>query len=336
MESDYFIGIAQQALWVLALGAAPILIPALVAGVLLGMVQAATSINEATLSFVPKADRGRHLPRAVRQQHHDAADRFHAGDFRADPDARAELIAMEGFALPNVEGNAAALDAGDDPPWRGLSCRTDVRRRQCAGAIAAAFWRWPSAFRRRAHPEWQLPAAGIISLARLSADRCREVMVGLAIGFALQIGFAAALLAGEAISNAMGIGFAAMADPASGQMSPAIGQFLSMLATFLFLAIDGHLALIAIIVESYRRLAAGRMAIGRRNWRAGAVWRTDVRGRARDCHARHSRNGDRADHDGDDFALRTDAQSFLGRNARRVDDWHSLAGNLDPVDGRRH
>ena len=54
MESGYFIGIAQQALWVLALGAAPILIPALVAGVVLGMVQAAPSINEATLSFVPK------------------------------------------------------------------------------------------------------------------------------------------------------------------------------------------------------------------------------------------------------------------------------------------
>jgi flagellar biosynthesis protein FliQ len=54
VDSDYFIGIAQQALWVLALGAAPILIPAFIVGVLLGMVQAATSINEATLSFVPK------------------------------------------------------------------------------------------------------------------------------------------------------------------------------------------------------------------------------------------------------------------------------------------
>jgi flagellar biosynthesis protein FliQ len=54
MEQDYFIGLAQQALWVLALGSAPILIPALAAGVLLGMVQAATSINEQTLSFVPK------------------------------------------------------------------------------------------------------------------------------------------------------------------------------------------------------------------------------------------------------------------------------------------
>jgi flagellar biosynthesis protein FliQ len=54
MDSDYFIGVAQQALWILALASAPILIPALVAGVVLGMVQAATSINEATLSFVPK------------------------------------------------------------------------------------------------------------------------------------------------------------------------------------------------------------------------------------------------------------------------------------------
>ena len=54
MGSDEFIGIAQQALWVLALGSAPILIPALVAGVFLGMIQAATSINEQTLSFVPK------------------------------------------------------------------------------------------------------------------------------------------------------------------------------------------------------------------------------------------------------------------------------------------
>jgi flagellar biosynthetic protein FliQ len=54
MEQDFFISFAQQALWVLALASAPILIPALITGVILGMVQAATSINEQTLSFVPK------------------------------------------------------------------------------------------------------------------------------------------------------------------------------------------------------------------------------------------------------------------------------------------
>lgn len=53
-NADFFIGIAQQALWVAALATAPILLPALVCGLIIGMVQAATSINEATLSFVPK------------------------------------------------------------------------------------------------------------------------------------------------------------------------------------------------------------------------------------------------------------------------------------------
>lgn len=53
-EPDYFIGVAQQALWILSLASAPILIPALAAGLILGMIQAATSINEQTLSFVPK------------------------------------------------------------------------------------------------------------------------------------------------------------------------------------------------------------------------------------------------------------------------------------------
>ncbi|WP_022683757.1 flagellar biosynthesis protein FliQ [Sphingobium bisphenolivorans] len=53
-NADFFMGLAQQALWITALAAAPILIPALLAGVLIGMVQAATSINEQTLAFIPK------------------------------------------------------------------------------------------------------------------------------------------------------------------------------------------------------------------------------------------------------------------------------------------
>lgn len=84
-----------------------------------------------------------------------------------------------------------------------------------------------------------------------------EILAGLAIGFAVQIGFAAAMLAGEAIGNTMGLGFAAMVDPASGQSNPAVGQFLSLLTTFLFLAIGGHLILATIIVESYRALPPG-------------------------------------------------------------------------------
>lgn len=54
MDASYFTAVAGQALWILVLVSLPVLLPALVIGVVLGMVQAATSINEATLSFVPK------------------------------------------------------------------------------------------------------------------------------------------------------------------------------------------------------------------------------------------------------------------------------------------
>ena len=54
MDAEYFLTVANQTMWVLALVSAPILVPALIAGLVLGMVQAATSINEQTLSFVPK------------------------------------------------------------------------------------------------------------------------------------------------------------------------------------------------------------------------------------------------------------------------------------------
>ena len=54
MDASYFIGVGREALWVLALATLPVLIPALLAGLLLGMVQAATSIQEQTLTFVPK------------------------------------------------------------------------------------------------------------------------------------------------------------------------------------------------------------------------------------------------------------------------------------------
>jgi flagellar biosynthetic protein FliR len=101
-----------------------------------------------------------------------------------------------------------------------------------------------------------LPADGLASIAGFLLV-AGEAMSGLALGFAVQIGFSAALVAGETIGNAMGLGFATMVNPASGEHSPAVGQFMAILATFLFLAADGHLALAAIVIDSYKALPPG-------------------------------------------------------------------------------
>ena len=101
-----------------------------------------------------------------------------------------------------------------------------------------------------------LPPDGIASAAGVVLI-IGEIIIGLALGFALQTGFAATSIAGEAIGNAMGLGFAATIDPLSGTGTPAIGQVLTILATLLFLSMDGHLAFISVILESYRALPIG-------------------------------------------------------------------------------
>lgn len=103
---------------------------------------------------------------------------------------------------------------------------------------------------------FQLPHDGIASFQGVMLV-AGEVLAGLAMGFAVQIGYGAAFVAGEAIANAMGLGFAAMVDPQSGTTTQAVGQFLSILATFLFLGMDGHLLLASFVVQSYQSMPPG-------------------------------------------------------------------------------
>jgi flagellar biosynthetic protein FliR len=103
---------------------------------------------------------------------------------------------------------------------------------------------------------FEMPAGGVASFDGVLLVM-GEVLAGLAMGFALQIGYGAAFVAGETIGNAMGLGFAAMVDPQSGQSTQAIGQFLSILATFILLGMNGHLLLASYVVKSYQAMPPG-------------------------------------------------------------------------------
>ena len=85
-----------------------------------------------------------------------------------------------------------------------------------------------------------------------------EALVGLALGFILQIAFAAPLIASEVIGTSMGLSFATALNPQTGQSTPALGQFLTILLTLLFLAVDGHLVLVELVVRSYELLPPGQ------------------------------------------------------------------------------
>ena len=54
MDAQQVLAAGQQGLWVLLMVSAPVLLVVLVVGLIVSIFQAATQINEATLSFVPK------------------------------------------------------------------------------------------------------------------------------------------------------------------------------------------------------------------------------------------------------------------------------------------
>jgi flagellar biosynthesis protein FliQ len=54
MNAQHVITIGQQALYIMVLLSAPLLLTALIVGLIISVLQAATQINEMTLSFLPK------------------------------------------------------------------------------------------------------------------------------------------------------------------------------------------------------------------------------------------------------------------------------------------
>ncbi|MNM57866.1 Flagellar biosynthetic protein FliR [compost metagenome] len=85
----------------------------------------------------------------------------------------------------------------------------------------------------------------------------RELAVGITMGFLLRLIFEAGAMAGEMIAQSTGLAFAQMSDPLRGGSSGVIGQWFYLLFGLLFFTSNGHLAVIALLVDSYKALPIG-------------------------------------------------------------------------------
>lgn len=82
----------------------------------------------------------------------------------------------------------------------------------------------------------------------------QQVIIGVALGFTMRVVFSTVEIAGEIIGLTMGMGFATFFDPQSKGRSSSMSQFLALIATMAFLAINGHLLLLATLTESFTSL----------------------------------------------------------------------------------
>jgi flagellar biosynthetic protein FliR len=109
-----------------------------------------------------------------------------------------------------------------------------------------------------------LPAQPAVS--PLSAEglviTAQQVLIGVAIGFVVQVIFDSLAMGGQLLANSMGLSFAFNVDPLRGASTPVLGQFYMILATLVFLALNGHLTLIEVLVDGFRTLPVGIDGLG--------------------------------------------------------------------------
>jgi len=79
----------------------------------------------------------------------------------------------------------------------------------------------------------------------------QQVLIGVTLGFAARIVFAAIEFAGELVGLQMGLNYAGFFDPTSGSQGNAVGSFFGITVSWLFIIINGHLLLIMALVQSF-------------------------------------------------------------------------------------
>ena len=131
-----------------------------------------------------------------------------------------------------------------------------------------------------AHTVPALPAMDPMSLAGLLI-LVQQLLIGVAMGFAMRIVFACMELAGELAGLSMGLGFATFFDPQTQGRSIAVSQFLSLVTIMLYLASNVHLALLSTLADSFVSMPItdapmnGKLFEMITNW-AGKIFSTGV------------------------------------------------------------
>jgi flagellar biosynthetic protein FliR len=89
------------------------------------------------------------------------------------------------------------------------------------------------------------------------ASIAQNVMIGLTLGFAVRIVFAAVEFAGELIGLQMGLNYAGFFDPSTGGQGTATSRFFGISVAFLFIAVNAHLLVVAAVMQSFHAFPVG-------------------------------------------------------------------------------
>lgn len=81
-----------------------------------------------------------------------------------------------------------------------------------------------------------------------------EVLIGITMGFVVSITFTGIQLGAEIVSQQMGLSMARMVDPSSGVSTTVLSQFYLLLATAIYVLINGHLILLKALIQTFETI----------------------------------------------------------------------------------
>jgi flagellar biosynthetic protein FliR len=107
----------------------------------------------------------------------------------------------------------------------------------------------------------EMPAVALDSPVALALI-AQNVLIGLTLGFAVRIVFAAVEFAGELIGLQMGLNYAGFFDPSTGGQGTSTSRFFGITVAFLFIAINAQLLVVAAVVQSFQAFPVGAEPFG--------------------------------------------------------------------------
>jgi flagellar biosynthesis protein FliR len=85
----------------------------------------------------------------------------------------------------------------------------------------------------------------------------QQLLIGISLGFAVRLVFAAIELAGEVVGLQMGLNFAGFFDPVTASQTTATSRFFGAIVGWMFIVINGHLLVIGALVNSFTAFPVG-------------------------------------------------------------------------------
>ncbi len=104
----------------------------------------------------------------------------------------------------------------------------------------------------------------------------QQLFIGLTLGFAVRIVFAAVEFAGEIVGLQMGLNYAGFFDPSTGGQTTAVSRFFGTSVAWLFIVINGHLLVVAALVRSFEAFPVGPEPLGFIRAVRPEVWGSEI------------------------------------------------------------